>query len=240
MAYAAQCCRAWLFVHVTDRILKLAFDGSVKQAALTCEGLAGLEFREVADALMAASVAFESTVFDAIKGVLGKQWDTVGLDVKLEALKISYKNQQHRKAVETAYNFIALLNEKIAAMRSNAITSEEMLKNQFRVLFTDCSALLQHALEVTAVFSPVCQRRLAQNVRRSRKLTKICLPNGLVWEEVFFCTDKDDAEVLIYDGDGGKQIDSVAPNAWHTFNSAWGAAFTVVGNITDLKFDRAA
>lgn len=239
MAYATQCCRAWLFVHVTDRILKLAFDGSVKQAALTCEGLAGVEFSEVADALMAVSIVFETTVFDAIKGVLGKQWDVAGEALSLEQLNISYKNEQHREAVGAAYKFVAMLNKKIASIRSNSITSEEMLKSQFRTTFTDCPALLDQALKVANVFSIVCQRRLAQSVQRSRKAGNITLPNGLVWEEIFFCSEED-TEVKIYSCDGTKELDLVAANAWHSFNTAWGAAFKVFGNVTDLKFDRAA
>ena len=135
---------------------------------------------------------------------------------------------------------MALLNDKITAIRSKSITNEEMLRNYFRTTFTDCQALSKQVLEVTTVFSPVCQRRLAQNVRRSRKSSKIQLPNGLVWDEIFFCTDDDDAEVMIYDSAGKKQLDSVTANAWHSFNCAWGAIFTVGGNVTDLKFDRTA
>ena len=247
MAYAEKCCRAWLFVHVGDRILDLAFGGSVKDAAVTCEGLAGLEFAEVANALMAAAAIFERTIFEAIKSFLGKNWGAAGTRYKLVAKShgamfgkrhIKYKNATHGAAVTAAYTFMALVNQKIESIRTDTITSEAMLREHFKTTFAACPLLLSGALTVTSALRCVAQQRLASHFRQPHP-EGVLIPNGLIWDEVCF-EAVGNGTVTLCNPDDSTELATLAASEWVLSDPNWGGSILVKGDTTNLQFRQQA
>ena len=248
MEYNKVCCRSWLFKYASDRILKIAFDGSVSAAIKTCKSLAGLEYAEVATALQAAARVFEMSVLAAAKGLLGSGWDNAGIGVFLKEngpdsatlgdSTIKFKVDEHRRAVTGAYSLFAAIHAAVESVRSTDIATETELRQKFKQTFGNSENLCDKCLEQAQVLRRVAQRRIIDKAKQRKGDGEVEIPNGLVWAKIMFTSAKKGrGNVTIGVEEGVPAVPDVSVNEWHYFNPSWGFVFKASGSFDEIRLE---
>lgn len=246
MDYAKTVCSAWVYIYVTDKILDLAYRGSVKAAIQTCTSLAGLEYAEVGGALLKLSEVFHKSVFKAVKTLLRGMEAAVGPNllfrehtdsITLGKKEIRVASEDHKRAILSAYKFMYMLNDKVESLRTALIVDQQSLKKHLEKTFTNSTAAVEKALLLTQTLTLMCQRQLTHTITSSTQ-PKTRIPNGLVWNRIMFCTGEKQRLKLYPENDNpGDAATEVETNTWISFNSDWGPFFVIEGTLNALRFD---
>jgi hypothetical protein len=236
--------RSWVTIYVTDRLLNIAFGGSVKQAVHSCKSLAGVEYGEIASEVLAAAQAFEITIANAAKFLVGSQWSecehalTVNKDGTTGVSgqrRVRFKSEQHRASLVCAYGMFEALNSRVDTVRSGNIMSEEELRQWLHTAFDNIDDLVHICTQAAETLRAVACAQLNAAIK-GPTTQEIELPNGLLGAKIKFLSKAGNQAVEIWDAKHLAKLATVAANAVITMQLEWGYTFIAIGTFSKVEF----
>lgn len=236
--------RSWVVIYVTDRILEIAFNGSVRQAATTCESLAGLEYAEIANELVLASEPFERSIASAAKFLVGSNWKSLvstpdvnkgNLVVTADGRKLRCKTQEHYDALVAAHEMFAMLNRRADAVVSEEIQTEEEIRKCLAKAFDNVDDLVHLCSQTAEQLHQVACKRLNSKISLSKQAkTATKIPGTLLGTKIQFAAPEE-SSIAICDLNMN-ELTQVAGNVKVSIDPAWGYTFIANGPIASVEF----
>lgn len=244
MGTTSESVRSWVTIYVTDRLLNIAFGGSVKHAVQACQSLAGVEYGEIASEVLAAAQAFDITIANAAKFLLGSHWSecsnalSVDKDGKTGVSgerRVRFKSEQHRESLVCAYGMFEALNSRVDEVRSGNIMSEDELRQWLHTAFDNIDDLVHICTQAAETLRAVACAQLNAAIRGPTP-QEIELPNGLLGAKIKFLSKASDQAIEIWDAKQSAKLATVAANAVIALQLEWGYTFIAKGTFSRVEF----